>query len=136
MSTVAGRTAIDRADHPIRGDRGTATISTIVLVPVLLVVMAIGVQAALHTHARTEARFVAQEVAALVGRAGLGIEEARAVATGVLVAETDLAEVEVGVIIDAEIVVVTVRARAPGLVRGTSSPIVVHGVVAREGWRA
>lgn len=135
MSVVADLVATDSFDRSTRGDRGTATISTIVLVPVLLVVMTIGVQAALHAHARTEARFIAQEIAALVGRAGLGIEEARSVATGVLVAETDLAEVEVGVVIDAEIVVVTVRARAPGLLRGTSSPIVVHGVVAREGWR-
>jgi hypothetical protein len=49
-------------------DRGSTTLTTVVLTPVFLVIALMAFQAALWTHARTEARVIARDSAALVAR--------------------------------------------------------------------
>ena len=52
-------------------------------------------QAAMWSHARTEARVVARDTAALVARSGVAPDDARASATAILEADTDLRNVVV-----------------------------------------
>ena len=58
----------DPGHAPAVIDRGSTTLTTVLLTPVFIVVALMAFQAALWSHARTEARVVARNSAALVAR--------------------------------------------------------------------
>lgn len=116
-----------------RGDRGAATsLAVALLTPVVVVLAFTAVQAALWSHAKTEARVVARDTAALVARSGVAPGDARASAVEVLSSDTDLREVVVTVGGDAGVVAVTVSGRAPGIIRGTTTRVSVTAAVPVE----
>ena len=101
--------------HPaasrLSGESGAATsLSIALLTPIFVVLVFAAVQAALWSHAKTEARVIARDTAALVARSG----------------------VTVGVTQSPGIVAVTVSANAPGIIRGTSSSFSVTAAVPVE----
>lgn len=115
------------------GDRGSATsLEAVLLTPVFVLLAFAAFQAALWSHARTEARVVARDTAALVARSGVEAGDASASATAVLEADTDLRNVVVSVNRSPGIVAVTVTADAPGIIRGTSSGLSVTAAVPVE----
>jgi hypothetical protein len=117
----------------LRGDRGSATsLAVVLLTPVFVLLAFAAFQAALWSHARTEARVVARETAALVARSGVDAGDARASATAVLEADTDLRNVLVSVDTSPGLVAVTVTADAPGIIRGTSTALSVTSAVPIE----
>ena len=78
-------------------------------------------QAALWSHARTEARVIARDTAALVARSASPPSDARASATAILEADTDLRNVMVTVGSTGGVVTVTVGRDPPGILRGTTN---------------
>lgn len=131
----------ERASHPpgagrCRGDRGGASsLATALLAPVFAVLSFVGFQAASWSHARTEARVVARDVAGLVARSGVGADDARRSAL-VTLGSTAVRDAVVEVRRDVDLVVVNVRGRAPGIVRGTSATVDVVAAVPVERWRS
>jgi Flp pilus assembly protein TadG len=119
-------------------DPGSSTLTTVLLTPLLVVLAFAAFQAAMWSHARTEARAVARDTAALVARRGVAIDDARSSALAVLAADTDLRDVAVEIAVrpvgSTSTVVVGVRGRAPGILRGTRAPIAVQAAVPVEGW--
>ncbi len=114
-------------------DRGAATsVSVAVLTPVVVVLAFAAVQAALWSHARTEARVVARDTAALVARAGATPGDAQASAVAALAGEASLSDVAVTVSSGGGVVTVTITARAPGIIRGTSTGLSVTEAVPIE----
>lgn len=105
--------------------------SVAVLTPMFVVLAFAAVQAALWSHARTEARVVARDTAALVARSGVGPADAQASATAAL-AGTDMTDVVVQVAAGNGLVTVTIRANAPGIIRGTSAGLSVTEAVPVE----
>lgn len=125
--------ALLRAPRRLCGDEGAATsLSVALLTPVFVVLAFAAFQAAMWSHARTEARIVARDTAALVARAAVPAGDAAASATAVLEADTDLRNVTVTATTSAGVVAVTVTADAPGIVRGTSSRVQVTSAVPVE----
>ena len=101
--------------------------------PVVVVLMFVGFQAALWNHARAEARSVARDTATLVARDGLPVGQAIGVAQAAL-ADAELADPRVSVATVDGRVRVTISGDAPGILRGTSSGISVHVELPLEGW--
>jgi hypothetical protein len=121
------------APRRVRGDRGAATSLAVALLTPMFVVLAFAAfQAALWSHARTEARVVARDTAALVARSGVAAGDASASATAILEADTDLRNVSVAVESTAGVVTVTVTADAPGIIRGTTNSVAVTSAVPVE----
>ena len=89
-------------------------------------------QAAMWSHARTEARVIARDTAALVARSGVAPGDAQASATAILEADTDLRNVRVVASTSAGVVSVTVSGDAPGIIRGTSTSVEVTSAVPVE----
>jgi hypothetical protein len=117
----------------LRGDRGAATSLAVALLTPMFVVLAFAAfQAALWSHARTEARVVARDTAALVARSGVDAGDAQASATAILEADTDLRNVVVAVSSTGGVVTVTVTADAPGIIRGTADAVGVTSAVPIE----
>ncbi len=117
----------------LRGEDGAATSLSVALLTPLFVVLAFAAfQAALWSHARTEARVVARDTAALVARSGVTAGDAEASATAVLLADTDLRDVVVTASTGNGVVTVTVTATAPGIIRGTSTGVSVTSAVPVE----
>jgi Flp pilus assembly protein TadG len=117
----------------LRGDGGAATsLAVALLTPMFIVLAFAAFQAALWSHARTEARVVARDTAALVARSGVAAADARASATAILEADTDLHNVAVEVNSIDGVVTVTVTADAPGIIRGTSDSVAVTSAVPVE----
>ena len=104
------------------------------LAPLLLVLMFAGFQAAMWNHTNTEARVVARETAVLVARDGLTTTQAAAAASAALANDSILTGVNISVDTTATVVVVTITGDAPGVLRGTSSPVRVTAAVSLEGW--
>jgi len=121
-------------DTPDAADRGSASLTIVLLAPLLLVLMFAGFQAAMWNHASTEARVIARETAVLVARDGLTTSQAAAAASVSLANDSMLTGFEVSVDMTATGVVVTITGLAPGILRGTSSSVRVTGAVSREGW--
>lgn len=122
-----------RALRRLHGDEGAATsLSVALLTPVFVVLAFAAFQAAMWSHAKTEARVVARDTAALVARAAVPAADAAASATAVLEADTDLRNVTVVATTTSGIVAVTVTADAPGIIRGTSSRVEVTSAVPVE----
>ena len=121
-------------DSPDAGDRGSASLTIVLLAPLLLVLMFAGFQAAMWNHTSTEARVVARETAVLVARDGLTRSQAAAAASAALANDSILTGVDVSVDTTATVVVVTITGNAPGVLRGTSSRVRVTAAVSLEGW--
>ena len=115
-------------------DTGSASLTIVLLAPLLLVLMFAGFQAAMWNHARTEARVVARETAVLVARDRLATPLAAAAASASLAEDSVLTDIKVSVKTTATLVLVTVTGNAPGVLRGTSSPVRVTAAVSLEGW--
>jgi hypothetical protein len=115
-------------------DRGSASLTIVLLAPLLLVLMFAGFQAAMWNHTRTEARVVARETAVLVARDHLSVPQAEAAAAASLAHDSLLTSVDVAVGTTATLVVVTITGDAPGVLRGTSAPVRVTVAVSLEGW--
>ncbi|MEP7046172.1 MAG: TadE/TadG family type IV pilus assembly protein [Ilumatobacteraceae bacterium] len=116
------------------GDRGSASLTIVLLAPLLLVLMFAGFQAAMWNHARTEARVIARETAVLVARDRLPSPQAVVVAAASLADDSVLTGVDVEVHSTADLVIVTITGNAPGVLRGTSSAVRVTAAVSLEGW--
>jgi hypothetical protein len=117
----------------LRGDRGAATSLAVALLTPMFVFLAFAAfQAAMWSHARTEARVVARDTAALVARSGVTPGDAQASATAILEADTDLRNVVVDVGSTGGVVTVTVTGDAPGIIRGTASALSVTSAVPVE----
>ena len=114
------------------GDRGSTSLSAALLTPVFVVLAFAAFQAAMWSHARTEARVVARDTAALIARSNVAAADAASAASAVLSADTDLRNVVVAVDDRGAVVTVTITADAPGIVRGTSAPVSVTSAVPRE----
>jgi Flp pilus assembly protein TadG len=117
-------------------DRGSASLTIVILAPLLLVLMFAAFQAAMWNHAQTEARVVARETAVLIARDGLPATQAQQSASAALANDSVLTHVDVSVQTTAINVVVTITGSAPGLLRGTSSSVKVTAAVSLEGWVA
>jgi len=115
-----------------RGEDGSTSLSVALLTPLFVVLAFAAFQAALWSHARTEARVVARDTAALVARAAVPATDAVASATAVLEADTDLRNVVVSTRMEPGLVTVTVTADAPGIIRGTSTTVTVTSAVPVE----
>ncbi len=115
-------------------DRGSASLTIVLLAPLLLVLMFMGFQAAMWNHTRTEARVIARETAVLVARDRLPAPQAAAAASASLVSNSVLTGIHVSVESTATFVVVTITGDAPGMLRGTSAAVRVTAAVALEGW--
>ena len=76
-------------------DHGTVSLTMVLLAPMLLVLMFAGFQAAMWNHARTEARVIARETAALVARDHLLAPQAVAAAVASLASDSELGAVNV-----------------------------------------
>lgn len=117
----------------LRGDRGAATSLAVALLTPMFVFLAFAAfQAAMWSHARTEARVVARDTAALVARSGVAADDARSSATTILEADTDLRNVVVAVAATGGVVTVTITGDAPGIIRGTSNSVSVTSAVPIE----
>jgi hypothetical protein len=117
----------------LRGDGGAATsLSVALLTPMFVFLAFAAFQAAMWSHARTEARVVARDTAALVARSGVAPGDAQSSAATVLAADTDLRNVTVAVVTTGGVVTVTVSGDAPGIIRGTSSGLSVTAAVPIE----
>lgn len=118
-----------------RGEGGAASsLIAALLTPVFVVLAFAAFQAAMWGHARTEARVIARDTAALVARSGVTPGDARESAMAILAADTELRHLDVFVDADEQLVVVTVSGAAPGIVRGTSTDISVTAAVPLERW--
>ena len=125
--------AASRGARRGRGDSGAAnSIAVALLAPLFVLLAFAAVQAALWNHARTEARVVARDTAALVARSGMSAGDARSAAAAVLQHDTDLSRVQVSVAVNGDLVRVVVSGRAPGILRGTTSRVRVVEAVPME----
>ena len=115
-------------------DRGSVSLTIILLAPLLFVLMFVAFQAAMWNHAQTEARVIARETAVLVARDGLPTLQAQRSASTALANDSVLTNVDVYIETTAINVIVTITGSAPGLLRGTSSDVKVTAAVSREGW--
>ena len=117
----------------LAGDGGASTsLAVALLSPVFVALAFAAFQAALWTHARTEARVVARDTAALIARSGVGADDAATSATAVLMSDTQLRNIVVDVADDDGVVVVTITADAPGILRWTSRAVSVTVAVPVE----
>ncbi len=117
------------------GDRGSTTLTTVLLTPVFVVVAFAAFQAAMWTHARTEARAVARDAAALVARNGESPAAVESSAEAALRSGADIDQPDVEIIPQGQFVIVRVTGRAPGIIRGTSAPVEVTEAMPIEGFR-
>ena len=125
--------AASRGARRGRGDSGAAnSIAVALLAPLFVLLAFAAVQAALWNHARTEARVVARDTAALVARSGMSAGDAQSAAAAVLRHDTDLSSVRVSVAVNGDLVRVVVSGEAPGLLRGTTNPVRVVEAVPME----
>lgn len=116
-------------------DRGSATLTTVVLTPVFVAVALAAFQAALWTHARTESRAIARDAAVLVARAGESADAVTESATRLLDEEVRLTESDVEIDAGPTLVTVTVTGSAPGMFRWMETQFVVVEAVPQEGFR-
>jgi Flp pilus assembly protein TadG len=121
--------------RPARADRGSTSLTTVMLTPVFIAIAFMAFQAAMWSHARTEARAIARDSAALVARNGVPIGDARTTAQRTLDTEIDLLDPVIEITSDGELVTARVTGREPGLLRGKSASVDISAVVPQEGFR-
>lgn len=105
------------------------------LTPVFVVVAFMAFQAAMWSHARTEARALARNSAALVARNGADPGDVVRNAESVLGTDVNLVDADISIVNDGQLVTARIRARVPGLIRGTSADVDIVEVVPLEGFR-
>lgn len=113
-------------------DAGSTTLAVALLTPAFVALAFAAWQAALWSHARTEARVVARDTAALIARSELSAAEAAGSARTVLAADTSMTNLDVIVGGGPGVIVVTITADAPGIIRGTSRPVSVTVAIPME----
>ena len=116
-------------------DRGSTTLTTVMLTPVFVAIAFSAFQAAIWMHARTEARAVARDAAALVARSGEPADVVEASSEAALRSRSELRDPDLRIDAGARIVTVTVTGQAPGILRGTSTEVEVVEALPREGFR-
>lgn len=121
-------------------DRGSTSLTIVLLTPAFVVIAFMAFQAAMWTQARTEARAAARDAAVLVARFGARPDDVETSTRASLDAKSSLADVAVEVptlreITSSGVVTVTVTARAHGILVGTSTDVSVTEVVPFEGFR-
>ena len=114
-------------------DRGSTSLTIVLLAPIMTMLMFVGLQAALWNHARADMRLVARDIAALVARDGMPVEQASVAARDAL-ASSDLRDTRVWVRSADGTVTVSIRGEAPGILRGTSRAVEVSVRLPLEGW--
>jgi hypothetical protein len=130
---VADNRPVPHDPRRLRGDRGAATsLSVALLTPMFVFLAFAAFQAAMWSHAKTEARVVARDTAALIARSGIPAADATASARTILEADTDLRNVTVVASTADGVVTVAVTADAPGIIRGTSTGLAVRSAVPVE----
>jgi hypothetical protein len=117
------------------GDRGSSSLATVLLTPVFVVVAFMAFQAAMWSHARTEARALARNSAALVARNGADPGDVVRNAESLLGGDVNLVDADISIVNDGELVTARITARVPGLIRGTSADIDIVEAVPLEGFR-
>ncbi len=132
---MPARSPIQSHRSPRSLDGGSASLTTVLLIPIFVLLAFVAFQAALFSHARTEARVIASEAAALVGRGGVSTHVAQVWAERVLRSESDLGRPSVSIKEKGGVVTVTITGRAPGIVRGTSVDIRLSEALPIEGFR-
>ena len=116
-------------------DRGSTSLTTVLLTPVFLVVGLMAFQAALWSHARTEARVLARNSAALVARSHADSSATEVATLAMLRTDTDIRDAHVVIVVSGDLVQARITGRAPGMIRGTSMGVDVVEAVPREGFR-
>ena len=116
-------------------DRGSTSLTIVLLTPVFVGLAFSAFQAAMYTHARTEARSVARDAAVLVARRGEPAELVERSARDSLDGAELLAATELDIRLDGDLVVVHVTGRAPGIIRGTAAGIDITESLPIEGFR-
>lgn len=116
-------------------DAGSTSLTAVVLTPVFVVISLAAFQAAMWSHARTEARMVARDVAVMIAQRGADADLVEQSAERNLAADAPIADVDVVVTSTRDHVVVRITGDAPGIIRGTSAGIDVTEAVAVEGFR-
>lgn len=121
-------------------DRGSSSLQVVLLTPVFVVVSFMAFQAAMWSHARTEARAGARDAAVLVARFGADPVDVDGITTESLEATSALSGVEVSIpsldrIRATGVVEVTVSATARGILIGTSTRVQVTEALPFEEYR-
>ena len=116
-------------------DRGSTSLTTVLLTPVFVGLAFTAFQAAMFTHARTEARSVARDAAVLVARQGASAPAVERSAEDVLDRADLLSGTDVDIRVDGQLVVVHLTGSAPGIIRGTGAGIDVTESLPIEGFR-
>lgn len=96
-----------------RVDRGEATAQVVILTPILILLVFLGIQAAIYFHAANVAAAAASQGAAAGSRRGSGIAEATAAADQTLADLGDSGEAQTTAEQDAAFVRVTVQVDVP-----------------------
>jgi hypothetical protein len=116
-------------------DPGSTSLTTVLLTPVFVVIAFAGFQAALWSHVRAEARAAARDAAAQVARSGDQPDLVETSWEQALLRNSALKDPDMTIEPQGDIVVVTVRATAPGIIRGTTSEVEVTEALPIEGFR-
>jgi len=120
---------------PCVRDAGSTSLTAVVLTPVFVVIAFAAFQAAMWSHARTEARAMARDVAVLVAQRGQDADSIESSAERNLDQATTIDGADVTITTGDGIVVVRITARAPGIVRGSSATVDVTEALPVEGFR-
>ncbi len=118
-----------------QSDQGSTSLTTVLLTPVFVGLAFTAFQAAMYTHARSEARSVARDAVVLVARHGEPAEQVEASAEGILRDAELLSATDVDIRVDSGLVVVRLTGNAPGIIRGTAAGIDVTESLPIEGFR-
>jgi Flp pilus assembly protein TadG len=119
----------------VRVDRGSTSLTTVLLTPVFIAIAFMAFQAAMWSHARAEARSIARDSAALVARNGVPIGDAEVTAQAVIDDELQLSDAIIEIDRNGGLVVARVTGWAPGLLRGMSARVDIEVAIPQEGIR-
>lgn len=116
-------------------DRGSTSLTAVLLTPVFVVIAFAAFQAAMWSHARTEARVMAREVAVLVAQRGDDADLVERSAEQNLESGTNIGDADVTITRQQQFVVVRITGDAPGIIRGTATGVDVTEALPIEGFR-
>jgi hypothetical protein len=126
---MTGRQSLD----PERG--AGSTLSMVLLTPLFFVISMLAFNGAMWAHARTEARVRVRDLAGQIARSGFTAAQAEMEMRARISEESLLREIQIDIVDLGSQVTVSLRGRAPGLVRGTSAPVDVSATLWRERWQ-